>query len=203
MVFAAQLIALIVWPEGPPSVRVHVEAPLRPWSLDVADAAEALLDPDVPTPGFRDDCSGFVSAVYTDAGIPMDGRVADLYAIAEARGLLYDDEVPAIGDLAFFDNTHDRNGDGAWNDPQTHIAVVLDVEPDGTIWLAHKGSARARIAMNLFHPERHAADDGTVWNAWLRRASPDDPRREYLTGQLWTSFARVPPRVDWTEGSER
>ncbi len=199
MVFAATLIAVLVWPEGPPPTQIQVEAPLRPWSLDVADAAEALLDPDVPTPGFRDDCSGFVAAVSTDAGIPMDGSVADLHAIAASRGLLHDDKVPAIGDLAFFDNTHDRDGDGACNDTQTHVAVVVDVERDSTIWLAHKGSERARIAMNLFHPDQHRADDGTVWNAWLRRASPDDPRREYLMAQLWTSFARVPPRVDWTE----
>jgi len=197
MVFAATLLGMVVWPDGPPPPRIDVDALVRPRGPAIVDAAAVLVDHALPTPGFRDDCSGFVSAVYTDAGIPMDGRVAELYAVAESRGLLYRDEVPAIGDLAFFDHTHDRDGDGQWNDLRTHIAVVVDVERDGTIWLAHKGSERARIVMNLFHADRHEVDGKEV-NSWLRHAKPEDERREYLTGQLWAGFARVAPRVDWT-----
>ena len=37
------------------------------------------------------------------------------------------------GDLVFFDNTWDADGDGVDNDPFTHVGVVEKVESDGTI----------------------------------------------------------------------
>jgi hypothetical protein len=193
--------------ETEPGVELAIEAPVEPgeirlgeFSLDIAGAARELVARSRPPPGFRDDCSGFVSAIFTAAGIPMTGNTASLWARAEEEDLIHHRPVPTVGDLAFFDNTHDRNGNGRWDDLRTHIAVVVDVEPDGTILLAHHGSERALIRMNLL-PENigvHETDDGVLLNSWLRRRSPSDGGWDLrLTGLLWSGFAEVAPDVDW------
>ena len=98
---------------------------LNAHSAQIAARARSLLDR--PNRAFRDDCSGYVSSVYTAADIEMDGTVAEIYAIAEDAGLLHHHPIPTIGDLVFFDNTHDRNGNGKWDDTRTHIGVVVDL----------------------------------------------------------------------------
>ncbi|HHO51683.1 MAG TPA: hypothetical protein ENK18_12615 [Deltaproteobacteria bacterium] len=166
---------------------------LREHSEDVARSARLAVRDGV-LPGFREDCSGFVSSVYTASGIDMDGRVATLWEAALDRGLLHHDPIPVIGDLAFFDNTWDRDGDGRFDDERTHIAVVVDVEPDGTIWMAHHGSKRAMIRMNLLDPR----DEGS--NSVLR-LDPGGPLGLTRTGELWVGFLTVDPEQDWrTEG---
>jgi surface antigen len=130
----------------------------------------------------------------------MDGNTAQLYAVAEREGLLHHNPIPTIGDLVFFDNTHDRNRNGQWDDERTHIAVVVDVDPDGTITLAHHGSERALVSMNLL-PERileHEGADGKLYNSYLRRKSIADGKWELnLTGELWAAFAHPAADVDW------
>ncbi len=173
---------------------------LGEFSLDVATAARELVARPSAPPGFRDDCSGFVSAVFTAAGIPMTGNTASLYDRAEAEGLVHHNPIPTVGDLVFFDNTHDRNHNGQWDDARTHIAVVVDVEPDGTILLAHHGSERALIRMNLLpdHIAAHESPEGVLLNSWLRRRSASDGGWDLrLTGLLWSAFAEVAPDVDW------
>jgi hypothetical protein len=179
----------------PPVVAIR----LGEFSLDIAAAARSMVKRSRPPPGFRDDCSGFVSAVLTAAGIPMDGNTAQLYAIAEEHGLLHHDPLPTIGDLVFFDNTHDRNENGVWDDWHTHIAVVVDVDPEGTITLAHRGSERALVQMNVLpeHIQQHE-EGGRLFNSYLRRKSLSDGKWELnLTGELWRAFAHVAPDVDW------
>ncbi len=159
-------------------------------SSKVAKAARETVEDGIPEP-WRDDCSGFVSAVYTAAGIPMEGRVATLWDAAEARGALHFDPIPRIGDLAFFDDTWDRDGDGQWNDPRTHIAVVVDVKPDGTVVLAHKGtSGRALIRMNLLDPNDRSRNSNL-------RPDGGGPFGLTTTGELWSGFATVDPSRDW------
>lgn len=173
---------------------------LGDFSMDIASAARRLVGAKRPPGGFRDDCSGFVSAILTASGIPMDGNTAQLYDVASREGLLHHDPIPTIGDLAFFDNTHDRNENRQWDDARTHIAVVVDVEPDGTILLAHHGSERALVRMNLLpeHIQQHEGEDGRLYNSYLRRKSLSDGKWEMnLTGELWAAFAHVAPDVDW------
>ncbi|MCB9758358.1 MAG: CHAP domain-containing protein [Alphaproteobacteria bacterium] len=150
--------------------------------------------------GFRADCSGFVSAVFTRAGVPMDGVVASIWDIAVANDLLHWRERPTPGDLVFFDDTWDRNGNGRMDDALSHIGVVLDVEPDGTIVYAQDGTSRGRSTarMNLYQPDQREDGDGRVLNEPLRAGSPfDPPDAPGLTGELWVGFAAVDPAVDW------
>ncbi|MBA2320928.1 MAG: CHAP domain-containing protein [Deltaproteobacteria bacterium] len=186
--------------EGAEVVPGPIEIALGAFSMDVATAARELVARPRSPPGFRDDCSGFVSAIFTAAGIPMTGNTASLYDRAEEEGLVHHRPIPTIGDIAFFDNTHDRNRNGRWDDLRTHIAVVVDIEPDGTLLLAHHGSERALIHMNLLpeHIGEHETGDGRLLNSWLRRRSASDGGWDLrLTGLLWSGFAEIAPDVDW------
>lgn len=146
--------------------------------------------------GFRNDCSGFVNAVSHRAGMGLSGNTRSMWAWAEQRGYTYRRRHPAPGDLVFFDNTYDRNRDGRLNDALTHIGVVIAVQRDGTLTIAHNGTSggRTTLRMNLNHPSvRHNAG-GQVLNDPLRaKRASDPPRTPYLTGELWRGFARLPP----------
>lgn len=167
---------------------------LDDWQEAVVEAARHWLD---STPrGFRDDCSGFVMAVLDRAGMPMSGSTRTFYGWAEDEGLLHRRKDPRPGDLAFFDDTYDRDRDGRTDDPLSHIAVVLSVDPDGTITLAHGGTSRGRttLTMNLHHPDERADEDGKELNDWLRaEKGSDPPGTKYLAGELWRAFATLEP----------
>ena len=99
---------------------------------------------------------------------------------------------PDVGDLIFFDNTYDRNKNGRWDDMLTHIAVVVDVDADGTILFAHSGTSKGRslASMNLLRPHDAHDEAGKRLNDALRRKRSDDPRKAgHLTGELWRGFA--------------
>lgn len=157
----------------------------------VADAARHYLE---HTPsGFRNDCSGFVMAAYARAGLSLTGNSRSLWDDAKEAGTTHQAR-PRPGDLAFFDDTYDRNGNGRRDDPLTHVAIVLEVDPDGTILLAHGGTSQGRttLRMNLQHPGTRTDDAGRVLNDPLRarpRGAPDGPG--YLAGELFRGFARA------------
>lgn len=175
------------------------QPPIDPaYRDDVVAAGRELLRG--PLGGFRDDCSGYVSAVFSTVDVPMDGFVASIWDQAVDHDTLHWQTRPEPGDVAFFDDTHDRNGNGAIDDPLTHIALVLDVEADGTVLLAHGGTKRGRTTtrMNLEHPSIHKDASGRVLNAWLREIEPGDtPQTRYLTGELWVAWATIDPELDW------
>ncbi|TVR32421.1 MAG: CHAP domain-containing protein [Spirochaetaceae bacterium] len=128
---------------------------------------------------FSWDCSGVILALYYLAGVDLEDEfsrypgngVARLYQIAKHYNLLYDTRTPAPGDVIFWDNTYDRNGDGQWNDPLSHAGVVVNVSEQGTIQYIHHNYRRGIIveSMNLYHPDRHTSDDGKrLYNAPMR-----------------------------------
>ncbi|MCO4744592.1 MAG: CHAP domain-containing protein [Proteobacteria bacterium] len=177
-----------------PAEGTHPKAEATDLGHAVADAAEHYLK---HTPrGFRDDCSGFVCAVYDRAGVGLTGNTASLWAAAKDIGATHKRKVPTLGDLAFFDNTYDRNGNGKFDDELTHVGVVMTVEEDGTIVVAHAGTSQGRtqLRMNLLEPSVQTAADGTVKNDYLRaRYRSDRPGTKRLAGELWRGFATVAP----------
>jgi hypothetical protein len=67
--------------------------------------------------------------------------------------------------------------------------VVVEVKSDGTIVLAHRGSSRALIHMNLLHPHDRMGDEGEEINSYLRRTYYDGRESSaHLTGALWSGF---------------
>lgn len=137
---------------------------------------------------YRADCSGFVAAVYGGAGRPLSGSSRDLYERAREAGLLHHRKVPEVGDIAFFDDSYDRDGDGRRNDPLTHVAVVEAIADDGTIVLVHYGGKGvARISMDLRDPHTHTDEAGVLRNSILRT----DGKGERLTGELFRAWGSL------------
>lgn len=144
------------------------------------------------------ECSGFVRALFLSSGIDLfaaaregDNGVRAIARYVERRGRW--EAAPRAGDLAFFDNSYDRNGDGRLNDRLTHIGVVAEVEGDGTALIVHATNhGIVREPMNLVY--RHQSTDaaGREINAPLRRSSPRDPAgTPHLMGELFAGFGRV------------
>lgn len=147
--------------------------------------------------GFRGDCSGYVSAVLHGAGLEVSGGTRHIFAQAKKLGRVHHHKRPRPGDLVFFDNTWDSDKDGRWNDPLSHIGVVLSVDPDGTVTFAHGGMPQGRTTgrLNLFRPHDLKDHDGKALNDQLRRPRGRDPHRaRYLSGELFRGFATLDPR---------
>jgi hypothetical protein len=165
------------------------------------EAARLVGQAEVRHPSHRvaDDCAGLVRAAYMPTGVdPFSAHAREgasgverLYAYARQRGALHHAVRPHVGDLAFFHDTYDRNGDGQHNDPLTHVAVVERVDPDGTVVLVHRveqGVVRQR--MNLLHPgARRDPRTGKTWNHFLRRGEHGVPAR--TSGELFAGFATL------------
>jgi peptidoglycan DL-endopeptidase CwlO len=165
-------------------------APAAPPRGSVLAAARYYLE-HVPPSVFTPDCSGFVAAVFTLAGLPLAGSPPWMWDRAVAAGAVHQRPLPSPGDIAFFDDTYDRDGNGRRDDPKSHVAVVLSVDAaSGDLRLAHGGatSGRATFRMNLAHPHDPSRNSGL--RRPNRRDDPDVPR---LAGELWAGFATVRP----------
>ena len=151
------------------------------------------------------DCIGTVSAIFygMDIDVQKDFRryrgdgVSRLYQSLAARGALHRDRFPRPGDVIFWDNTWDANGDGRLdNDPLTHAGVVMSVDPDGTIHYVHEHIIKGVTveAMNLRRPREYSDPLGRIINNTMamnsgisRRNNP--PR--WTSGDLWDSFGDI------------
>ncbi len=112
---------------------------------------------------FNLDCSGVVLAVYYRSGIDLQpmlsgytgGGVQRLYSLMKKNELTYHPAVPDPGDMLFWDNTYDKNGNKKKDDELTHVGMVVGVGSDGTVEYVHhnyrKGIVVAR--MNLGDPD--------------------------------------------------
>lgn len=145
------------------------------------------------------DCAGVTRAIYLAHGIDLyeggadDGRtngVSLIYSHIRKHGRLHRGPVVQAGDLVFFDNTWDYNGDGLVNDPLTHVGIVEQVERDGTIvFISRVAGAIERYRMNVAHPHIHRTADGRLLNDYMRRKHwRDGAQTAYLTGELFAAF---------------
>jgi hypothetical protein len=120
----------------------------------------------------------------------QEGGVSLLYRMSERLGVLHHHKVPNIGDLVFFNNTHDRNRNGRTDDPLTHIGIVERVDPDGTVSFIHRvRHGILRYRMNLFRPTvRKDGKTNKVLNHPFRVPCSGSKR---LSGELFQAFASV------------
>ena len=146
------------------------------------------------------DCAGVTRAVFLKHGIDLyDGEPSDthangvqiIHAHIRQQGTFHQGPVVHPGDLVFFNNTWDYNGDGKVNDPLTHIGIAERQEPDGTVvFISRVAGAVERYHMNLSLPHIHKAADGRILNDYLRRKNVSDPANTgHLTGELFAQFA--------------
>jgi hypothetical protein len=150
------------------------------------------------------DCAGVTRAVFLKHGIDLydaggGGSNANgvrlIYDHVRRQGLVHQGPATHPGDLVFFDNTWDFNGDGEWNDPLTHVGIVERVEPDGTVvFISRVADAIQRYRMNLLHPRVHKTADGRILNDYIRRKLPTDPNHlGRLAGELFAFYGtRLP-----------
>ncbi len=187
-----------------PALRDGCTATAASCRLALADQARSLMRQPrwrIGERRFAQDCSGFVMAALAAAGVdlggllperhPGEGGVSLLYRAAERRDRLHRHKVPRIGDLVFFDDTYDRDGDGRADDPLTHVGLVERVDADGTVtFVHHVRRGILRYKLNLFHPDQRR-DPATrkVHNHHLRLGAAGGERR--LTGELFHAFATI------------
>lgn len=179
--------------EAPPLVRVG-----DPVGLHLADRAERFVDHDRGL--LRRDCSGLVETIFSDVGLtlPTDEQLAANAVAREYMGFERDGALvldhPLPGDLAFFHDTYDRNHNGRLDDPLTHVAMVTEVDEDGTVTLVHFGShGVATFKMNLGRPLTAHDGQGRRINDHLRvHKRRDPPHTPYLASELFIAFGRAP-----------
>lgn len=145
------------------------------------------------------DCAGVTRAIYLEHGIDLyhssttDRRangVRLIYNHLRQHGQLHQGPTVQPGDLVFFDNTWDFNGDGRLNDPLTHVGVVERIESDGTVvFISRVAEAVERYRMNLALPHVHKTADGRTLNDYIRRKRQTDPEEMgHLAGELFTFY---------------
>jgi CHAP domain len=147
---------------------------------------------------YRADCTGTIQAIYAFAGIdlrtPMESYsgngVTRLNSYLKEKGLLYSTRTPSPGDLVFWDNTYDRNGDGLWNDPLTHVGMVVAVSDEGTISYVHHNYRRGIVLahMNLQKPDTVTAGDRELNSAMRMRDGKVYPR--WLSSHLYRELGK-------------
>ncbi|MDD5688132.1 MAG: CHAP domain-containing protein [Elusimicrobia bacterium] len=145
------------------------------------------------------DCSGFVRAAYTMAGITeLEERISKIsgasnvvriWHVLKAQNRIYNKNVkPNKGDLVFFDNTYDRNGNGKVDDTLTHVGIVEKVDGKGTITFIHSSTKRG-VIFSLANP--HYSNKEKI-NMQLRKETNKDPKgTKYYSGGLINSFGTI------------
>lgn len=144
--------------------------------------------------GFKNDCSGFVHGVYQLSGRKIEYRHVrqgrslseSLYRTLLDRSLTFSEWPPNPGDVAFFWNTV---ASSETREGITHVALVEEVGPEGTVSLIHYSSGSVnRMRMNLKHPRERTDSSNRVINDYLRRSESGSPRRDYLAGNLFAAY---------------
>ena len=147
---------------------------------------------------FRSDCSGFVTACYSrvdltliDPSVSAKSGTELIYKSLRKRSRIVGLHAAKAGDLAFFHNTWDKNGNGIRDDRFTHIALVERVDEDGRVQIVHFVSGK--VKRGYISPSRPSQSRdktlGRILNSHLRRGGG-----KTLSGQLLFRFGRPLPR---------
>lgn len=179
------------------------EAPVRAamTSEEATGVRAEVLEGAQRVVGIRDDFDGgtFIAHVLKVSGVELpveygDNYLRDVYKHLKAKGLAYDGEAPSPGDLVFFHNTEDKNGDGRNNDWYSLCGVVKGLDDSGSVVLIAvvRGEVQ-ELVMNLGRPEVRRDERSSAYlNSFLRTKSLSDPEyTQYLAGELYAGFASV------------
>jgi peptidoglycan DL-endopeptidase CwlO len=164
-----------------------------------AAAASSIGDRPLVVGGvrYRMDCSGVAAGIYAKAGLRLDDgggpSTRELYELVRRHGSLRRSR-PLPGDLVFFDDTYDANGNGLRDDPLSHVGVVEAVRPDGVVLFVHRiGDRIVRWRLHPGRPGERVDDKGQTLNHYLRSA--DGPFPAQTTGELFVAFGSLPARL--------
>lgn len=159
----------------------------------VAGAALNLVGrPDLIVDGrrFNYDCTGTILAAYYSAGYDLAANfgaytgngVRRLYLMADDQGRLQRREPLRPGDIIFWDNSYDMNGDGRWNDELTHAGIVVDVAADGRVTYVHHNYRRGVVTATLSPRRPSDSELNSPMRMKSHRWRESDP---WLSGELY------------------
>jgi hypothetical protein len=174
---------LWAWPASP------VEASSAPTGEDISRVALAYLS--AGRSPARTDCSGLIEEILREAGLPgYTGAVSHMLATARADDLLVPvGEELALGDLLVFSFTYCKAGmDSRLCNPDSHIALVVRREIDGTWSALHYSSSRDRPALLRIDPR---APGEARRNDHLAMPGQYPTDRLVRSGELLSSVARL------------
>lgn len=197
-------VAVAVVPHGAAETHGSTEMAGDEQGQRVAHAARQFVgrtNMSVGDKRFNYDCSGTILAIYYAAGIDLlpdfaaqgGNGVRRLYGIARDHRLLYAPKLPRPGDIIFWDNTYDRNGDGRWNDELTHAGIVTSVTENGQVEYVHHNYRRGIVVerMNLYEPDVHTGTDGLVNSPMRMRSHRYINPSEWLASHLYREAGRL------------
>ena len=172
-------------PRPEPAARPEQVAAASP-----APSVDSIYDPE--------SAAAYVHAVYqaNETAVTGEGRpseVIDIYRHSQEDGQVYHSTRPAVGDLVFFHNTFDRNGDGRANDWYTHVGMVESLDDDGNIAiLSYLDGRVSRTHLNLERPNDARDDsDGVINTAMRQRRQDDAAYTQYLASELFAGFGSL------------
>lgn len=157
-----------------------------------AEKAETLQ---VEDRSFSMDCSGLIYAVSYKSGLdiqkliqnyPGNGVKRIFLLLEENQAIVLDS--PQVGDLIFWDNSYDKNGNGKRDDPLTHIGMVTDVNEDGLIHFIHY-----HYRLGVVSAVMDLSDPGNVErNSPMRARGASSPQEDgWTSGHLFRAFGRL------------
>jgi hypothetical protein len=185
---------------------VDADTPGSDIRIALVEQAYALLGKNrlqVRGRSFTLDCTGVVLAAYWGAGIDLSSPlsrysgngVARLYGYLSDFDLLAEGSEAWPGDIIFWDNTYDRNGNGKVDDPLTHVGMVVSVAENGDIAYIHHNYRQGIILekMNPLEPSTYSRQEGdktVIVNSFMRmRGSPEYDKN--LSGELMRAWGRA------------
>jgi hypothetical protein len=137
--------------------------------------------------------AAYVRDVYAvnETSLGDSDVIADIYRYANEHGRVYHSR-PVVGDLVFFNNTHDADGDGRPNDFFSHVGIVENVVENGTVTvLSYLDGEVQRFQMNLERPSEERVDGAEANTVLRERSRTDLASTAYLAGELFAGFAGV------------
>ena len=152
---------------------------------------------------FNSDCTGGIMACYYSAGIDLweimaaysGNGVKRLYYSLKDKNYLHRSPYPVAGDLIFWDNTWDKNGNGKPDDYFTHVGLVVSSDELGNIKYFHHhitlgfvienmNLLRANVYKEVVDGERIAVNNAI-------RARGLDKNQGWLASQLCRNFGQA------------
>jgi len=146
---------------------------------------------------FRNDCSGFVRKVFYKFNIELfrlpknelrriNGSWVNgselIWKYCKKYGSVFIRKTPKIGDIVFFDNTHDRNKNKKYDDYFTHVGIVIKVDKDKTVHYIHKANSGIKISrLNTSNENTHKKNKKTI-NDYLRKRGSKRLSAQLLRG---------------------
>ena len=144
---------------------------------------------------FNLDCTGVVLAVYWYAGIDLQAAfpryagngVTRLYRYMADLDALYRPDIPAPGDIVFWDNSYDKNQNGRVDDDLTHCGMVVSTGVDGEVVYIHHNYVKGIVTERM-----NPADPGDPdKNSGMRMKSlGPTPEGEWSAGHLYRKSGR-------------